>query len=79
MTFKLSNHVKEEMVRPSISWSLLEQVLNNPQQIVIEKGNLKAYQSIVSFDDTGIHLTQPTTTGSVWANDRRLSENHFGS
>jgi hypothetical protein len=23
----------------------------NPQQIVIEKGNLKAYQSIVSFDD----------------------------
>ena len=31
--------------------SLLEQVLKNPQQIVIEKGNLKAYQSIVSFDD----------------------------
>jgi hypothetical protein len=51
MTFKLSSHVKEEMVRRSISWSLLEQVLNNPQQIVIEKGNLKAYQSIVSFDD----------------------------
>ena len=51
MTFKLSNHVKEEMVRRSISWTLLEQVLNNPQQIVSEKGNLKAYQSIVSFDD----------------------------
>jgi hypothetical protein len=51
MTFKLSSHVKEEMVRRSISWSLLEQVLNNPQQIVIEKGNLKAYHSIVSFDD----------------------------
>jgi len=51
MIFKLTNHVKEEMVRRSISWPLLEQVLNNPQQIVIEKGNLKAYQSIVSFDD----------------------------
>jgi hypothetical protein len=51
MIFKLTNHVKEEMVRRSISWTLLEQVLNNPQQIVIEKGNLKAYQSIISFDD----------------------------
>ena len=51
MIFKLTNHVKEEMVRRSIPWTLLEQVLNNPQQIVIEKGNLKAYQSIVSFDD----------------------------
>jgi hypothetical protein len=46
MIFKLTNHVKEEMVRRSISWTLLEQVLNNPQQIVIEKGNLKAYQSL---------------------------------
>jgi hypothetical protein len=51
MIFKLTNHVKEEMVRRSISWTLLEEVLNNPQQIVIEKGNLKAYQSIVSFED----------------------------
>ena len=51
MIFKLTNHVKDEMARRSISWTLLEQVLNNPQQIVIEKGNLKAYQSIVSFDD----------------------------
>jgi len=51
MIFKLTNHVKEEMARRSIPWTLLEQVLNNPQQIVIEKENLKAYQSIVSFDD----------------------------
>jgi hypothetical protein len=51
MIFKLTNHVKDEMVRRSISWTLLEQVLNNPQQIVFEKGALKAYQSIVSFDD----------------------------
>jgi hypothetical protein len=51
MIFKFTNHVKEEMVRRSISWTFLEQVLNNPQQIVIEKGNLKVYQSIVSFDD----------------------------
>ena len=34
---------------------------------------------ILSLQNLGIHLTQPTTTGSVWANDRRLSQNHFGS
>jgi hypothetical protein len=51
MIFKLTNHVKDEMARRSISWTLLEQVLDNPQQIVIEKENLKAYQSIVPFDD----------------------------
>lgn len=51
MIFNLTNHAKEEMARRSISLTLLEQVLNNPQQVVIEKGNLKAYQSIVSFDD----------------------------
>jgi hypothetical protein len=51
MMFKLTNHVKEEMARRSISLTLLDQVLNNPQQIVNEKENLKAYQSIVSFDD----------------------------
>ena len=40
------------MTRRSISLTLLDQVLNNnPQPKVNEKENLKAYQSIVSFDD----------------------------
>jgi len=51
MNFRLTNHVKEEMVRRAITMPLLEQVLTTPQQIVTEKENLKAYQSIVSFDD----------------------------
>jgi len=49
--FRLLNQVKKEIVRRSIPLTLLEQVLNNPQQIVIEKGKLKAYQSIILFDD----------------------------
>ena len=49
MTFKLSNHAKEEMERRSIPWQILETVLYNPQQIVTERGNLKAYQSVIDF------------------------------
>ena len=49
MTFKISNHAKEEMLRRSIPLTILESVLNNPQQIVIERESLKVYQSKVDF------------------------------
>lgn len=49
MTFKISNHAKEEMLRRSIPLTILESVLNNPQQVVIERESLKAYQSKVDF------------------------------
>ncbi len=79
MTFKLTNHVKKEMARRSISWTLLEQVLNNPQQIVIEKGNLKAYQSIVSFEDGRTFLLRAivddTITPAVVVTAYRTSKN----
>ncbi len=65
MIFKLTNHVKEEMARRAISWTLLEGVLNNPQQIVIEKGNLKAYQSMVSFDDGRMFLLRAIVDDTV--------------
>jgi hypothetical protein len=65
MIFKLTNHAKEEMLRRSISWALLEEVLNNPQQIVIEKGNLKAYQSIVSFEDGRMFLLRAIVDDSI--------------
>ena len=51
MTFRLSNHAKEEMERRSIPGQVLETVLNNPQQIIRERGNLKAYQSVIDFGD----------------------------
>jgi hypothetical protein len=49
MTFKLSNHATGEMERRSIPWQILETVLYHPQQIVAERGNLKAYQSVIDF------------------------------
>lgn len=51
MKFKISNHARMEMARRSIPIRILESVLDDPQQIVAERGNLKAYQSVVVFDD----------------------------
>jgi hypothetical protein len=44
--YKLSRHARLEMERRGISPKLLEQVLQNPQQIVPETRGKKAYQSI---------------------------------
>ena len=51
MIFRFSNHAREEMKRRAIPERILELVLNDPQQIVPERGSLKAYQSVVDFGD----------------------------
>jgi len=51
MIFRFSNHALEEMKRRAIPERILELVLNDPQQIVPERGSLKAYQSVVDFGD----------------------------
>ncbi len=65
MDFNLTNHAKEEIARRSIPLTLLEQVLNNPQQIVVEKDNLKAYQSIVLFEDGRTFLLRAIVDDSI--------------
>ena len=49
MEFKLSHHAQEEMERRAIPLPLLETVLQHPQQIVLERGGKKAYQSQLDF------------------------------
>jgi hypothetical protein len=49
MKYKLSRHARLEMERRGISLELLEQVLQNPQQIVAGTRGKKAYQSIIDF------------------------------
>jgi len=65
MNFRLTNHVKEEMVRRAITMPLLEQVLTAPQQIVTEKENLKAYQSIVSSEEQKSFLLRVLVDDSI--------------
>lgn len=65
MNFRLTNHVKEEMARRAIALPLLEQVLTAPQQIVTEKENLKAYQSIVSCEEEKSFLLRVIVDDSI--------------
>ncbi len=54
MAFVLSRHAQEEMARWGISAGLLDEVLQNPQQVVAERGGNKASQSQV---DPGVVIT----------------------
>ncbi len=49
MNYLISHHDREEMMRRSIPLELLDQVISEPQQIGVERGNLKAYQSQIDF------------------------------
>jgi hypothetical protein len=45
LRYKFSDHARQEIERRRISLSLLEAVLEKPDQVVPERGVLKAYQS----------------------------------
>jgi mRNA-degrading endonuclease RelE of RelBE toxin-antitoxin system len=49
MDYKFSSHAQTEMERRKISVDLVESVLDNPQQIISEKEERKAYQSKIDI------------------------------
>ncbi|MHB8883268.1 MAG: DUF4258 domain-containing protein [Thermodesulfovibrionales bacterium] len=49
MKYEISKHAREEMERRVISVQIVETILQNPQQIVDEYGNKKAFQSIIDI------------------------------
>jgi hypothetical protein len=49
MQFRLSAHADQELIRRRIPRTLLDQVLETPQQIVEEQQGRKAYQSVLDF------------------------------
>jgi len=65
VNFKLSSHVKEEIKRRNIPLKILESVLENPGQIVPERGEKKAYQSQVDFGQGKVFLLRAIVNDSV--------------
>ena len=65
MKFKISQHASEEMQRRAIPLTLLETVLQNPQQVVSEYGGKKAYQSRVDFGEGKIFLLRAIVDDKV--------------
>lgn len=56
MSWRLSKHAETELQRRGIPHDLLEQVMNAPQQVVPEHGELVAYQSQLTFPDASVYL-----------------------
>jgi hypothetical protein len=50
MRFQVSKHALEEMKHRELPKALIENILKDPQQIVDEYGNRKAFQSIIKFE-----------------------------
>ena len=65
LNFKLSRHVREEMERRSIPLTMLESVLENPQQVLPERGGRKAYQSQLDFGGGKIFLLRAIVDETV--------------
>lgn len=65
MKFILSHHARLEMARRQIPLSLLEPVLQQPQQIVSEKRGRKGYQSQVDFGNGKIFLLRVIVEDAV--------------
>ena len=65
MSFKFSRHVEGEIKRIKISANFVESVLQNPQQIVEEYGNKKAYQSKVDFGEGKVYLLRVIVADNV--------------
>ncbi|MHB8646893.1 MAG: DUF4258 domain-containing protein [Thermomicrobiales bacterium] len=65
MNFRLSHHARQEMERRAIPPALLQSVLQNPQQIVPEEGNKKAYQSQVDFGNGRMFLLRAIVADTV--------------
>lgn len=51
MDFIISHHSKIEMERRQIKYEYIESILQNPDQIVSEYDNLKAYQSRIVMEN----------------------------
>jgi hypothetical protein len=65
MKFSLSRHARRELELRRIPEQLLDDVLTNPQQIVPERGNKKAYQSQLDFGGGKMFLLRAIVDDTV--------------
>ncbi|MBI5213277.1 MAG: DUF4258 domain-containing protein [Nitrospirae bacterium] len=65
MKFEISRHAQEEMDRRGIPRNQVETILQDPQQIVDEYGQKKAYQSIIDMGTGKDYLVRVIVNDSV--------------
>ncbi|MFM5983957.1 MAG: DUF4258 domain-containing protein [Sphaerospermopsis kisseleviana] len=65
MRYQISRHAQTEMERRKISVSLVESVLENPQQILLEREGRKVYQSKIDFGTGKLFLLRVIVADDV--------------
>jgi len=65
MKFEITRHAQEEMDRREIPSTIVDTILQNPQQIVDEYGNKKAYQSIFALGTGKYYLVRVIVNDTV--------------
>jgi len=65
MTFRLSRHAQEEAERRGIPLPMIDAVLQQPQQVVPERGGRKSYQSQLDFGGGRVFLLRVIVDDSV--------------
>jgi len=65
MGFRYSEHARTEMARRGISAEIADGVLQQPEQIVLERAPRKAYQSRVEMSDGKTFLVRLIVDDSV--------------
>jgi hypothetical protein len=65
MRFQISGHAREEMKRRELPENLVDAILQNPQQIVNEYGNRKAFQSVIDLGTGQDYLVRVIVNDTV--------------
>ena len=65
MNYRLSQHAREEAARRQIPLTLIDVVMQNPQQIVPAYGGAHAYQSQLNFGAGKIYLLRVIVDDTV--------------
>ena len=65
MNYRLSKHAVEELRLRQIPRDLLESVMQNPQQVVLERGGKKAYQSQLAFGGGRVFLLRAIVDDAI--------------
>ncbi|MBU1183363.1 MAG: DUF4258 domain-containing protein [Proteobacteria bacterium] len=65
MKFEISRHARNEMNRREIPENLVQTILQNPEQIVDEYGNMKAYQSLIGSETGKNYLVRVIVNDTV--------------
>jgi len=65
MKYRISKHASNEMMRRGISFEIVEEILENPGQVVMEYNEKKAYQVILEFESGKRYLVRVIVDDSV--------------